>query len=159
MVQIRSYADPLGDSSPGAAGDHAVQRPPSPVAGADPTRAGAEPAVGHVLVPSPCHLRQQVRVDAHLTGHGETPGQLSSGCASGTSKDSSCRGRSSHDSNITFILKHFPPFILQNQTKNPDSSKFSTSVKGGLPENMNPCRDFTFAIDFMREMLSYSDNI
>lgn len=36
MVQTRGYADPLRDSSPGAARDHRVQRPPSLVAGADP---------------------------------------------------------------------------------------------------------------------------
>ncbi|XP_009459789.1 PREDICTED: reticulocalbin-1 [Nipponia nippon] len=38
-----------------------VQRPPSPVAGADPTRGGAEPAVSHVIAPDPCHRRQRVQ--------------------------------------------------------------------------------------------------
>lgn len=67
MVQTRGYTDSLGDSSPGATRDHAVQRPPSLVSGGNPTRAGADSVVGCILTPNPGS--GNVYVDAHLTGH------------------------------------------------------------------------------------------
>lgn len=64
-----------------------------------------------------------------------------------------------HAIQISHSFLNSSPHCSSNQTKSPDSSKNFTSEKGALPETMNPCRDFTFAIDFMREMLSDSDNI
>lgn len=64
-----------------------------------------------------------------------------------------------HAIRISHSFLNSSPLCSSNQTKSPDSSKNFTSEKGALPETMNPCRDFTFAIDFMREMLSDSDNI
>lgn len=47
----------------------------------------------------------------------------------------------------------FSSLLLKIQRKALTQEFFFTSEKGALPESMNPCRDFTFAIDFMREML------
>lgn len=46
-----------------------------------------------------------------------TPGQFSSDATTGTSKEPSCRGCSSHDSNTTFILKRFPPPLFKIKQK------------------------------------------
>lgn len=46
-----------------------------------------------------------------------TLGQLSSGRATGTYKDPSCSGCSSHDSNTTLILKYFPPSLFKIKQK------------------------------------------
>lgn len=123
-----------------------VQRSPSLAAGGDPTGAGAEPVVSPVLVPSPWG-----HTDANPTG------QLSGGAA-GTSKGPFLVG-AAHTIQIPQILLNIFLFALQKQEKSPDSRKFFPGEKGALPESMNPCRDFTFAIDFMREMLRYSDSI
>lgn len=68
--------------------------------------------------------------------------------------------RAAHTIQIPHLFLNISPLpLLENQTKSPDSSKLFVSEKRALPDSMNPCRDFTFAIAFMCEMLSYSDNI
>jgi len=130
-----------------------VPSPPSPAAGGNPTCARAKVVLGRVLAPSPCHLRQWVRVGAWLPA---SPGTGDPEAAVLRSLLVMC---SSHGFKHHIYSYTFSPSTLQNQRKSPDSSKFFTSENGALPESMNPCRDFTFAIDFMREMLSYSGNI
>lgn len=137
-VHTEGYAEPLGDSSPRDARDPVVQRPLTLAAGSDPTHAGAEPVVSLVLVPSPCHLRQ---------------------CCWYLSGPFFFR-YSSQGTNITNTVQHFP--LRSSKPREKPWLKiyfFLTSEKGALPERMNPCRDFTFAIDFMHEMLRYSDSI
>lgn len=53
----------------------------------------------------------------------------------------------------------FSSLLLNIQRKALTQEKKFTGEKGALPESMNPCRDFTFAIDFMHGMLRYSDSI
>lgn len=125
VVQTRGYADPLGYSIPGTTGNHVVQRPPSPVADPDTICTKAEPVVGCVLTLT--HVTSDNgygHVDAHLTRHEVTLGQLSSGVATRTSKKSSCHRCSSQNSSITFVLKHFPPSPFKIKQKALTQAKF-----------------------------------
>lgn len=137
MVRATGYTDSLG------------AEPPSPAAGTAPTRTGAEPGAGCVTSGS---------------GYVDTPPRRARGDP-GAAVLRVCRRDvlfvmgAAHTIQISHSFFSISPLRSSNQTKSPDSSKNFTSEKGSLPETMNPCRDFTFAIDFMREMLSDSDNI